>query len=110
MFPAAAGMNRRRWCGCRWGRRVELATGAPFNADTVQRDWLTRNLNGAVEIETVSLLPHQSLFFHWDSGGGKFSTLGFLRSPGRAGTGATGRASAERYLSSQGLLLVRRLG
>jgi CRISPR system Cascade subunit CasE len=49
----------------------------PLVKEEEQRAWLDRKMEGAAEIEAVTLLPHQPLFFRRGSRAGKLSTLSF---------------------------------
>jgi CRISPR system Cascade subunit CasE len=47
----------------------------PLIREEEQRAWLARKLDGAAEIEAVSVLPHQPVFFRRGNRGGKLVTV-----------------------------------
>jgi CRISPR system Cascade subunit CasE len=49
----------------------------PLIHEEEQKDWLARKLDGAAEIETVSVLPHQPIFFRRGNRAGKLVTITF---------------------------------
>ena len=49
----------------------------PLQKEDDQRAWLARKLTGAAEVEAVSLLPHQPLFFRRDNRAGKLVAVSF---------------------------------
>lgn len=85
----------------------------PLVKEEEQRAWLARKLAGAAEIEAVTLLPHQPLFFRRGSRAGKLSTLSFegvlgVQDPARlVALLENGVGPAKAF--GCGLLLVRRL-
>lgn len=86
----------------------------PLVHEDDQRAWLDRKLSGAAELEAVSLLPHQPLYFRRGGRAGKLVPLsyeGVLRvtEPVRLlGLMENGIGPAKAF--GCGLLLVRRLG
>ncbi|WP_295392205.1 type I-E CRISPR-associated protein Cas6/Cse3/CasE [uncultured Thiodictyon sp.] len=86
----------------------------PLVKEDEQRAWLARKLEGAAQLETVTLLPHQPLFFRRGNRAGKLSTLSFegvlcVQDPERLlGLLENGIGPAKAF--GCGLLLVRRLG
>jgi len=86
----------------------------PLIREEEQRDWLARKLAGAATIETVSLLPHQPLFFRRGNRAGKLVTITFegtlqVRDPEiLVHRLENGIGSGKAF--GCGLLLVRRLG
>ena len=85
----------------------------PLIDEDQQRAWLARKLAGAAEVEAVTLLPHQPLFFRHSNRAGTLVTVSFERvlrvqDPAALVTlleNGIGRAKA----FGCGLLLVRRL-
>lgn len=49
----------------------------PLIREQEQRDWLARKLAGAAQIEAVSVLPHQPIFFRRGNRAGKLVTVTF---------------------------------
>jgi len=49
----------------------------PLIREQEQQDWLARKLAGAAEIEAVSVLPHQPIFFRRGNRAGKLVTVTF---------------------------------
>ncbi len=47
----------------------------PLIREDDQRAWLARKLDGAAEVEAVSVLPHQPVFFRRGNRGGKLVTI-----------------------------------
>ncbi len=86
----------------------------PLIQEDQQRAWLARKFAGAAEIEAVSLLPHQPLFFRRGNRAGKLVTLSFegvlrVQDPAQlVGLLENGIGPAKAF--GCGLLLVRRLG
>jgi CRISPR system Cascade subunit CasE len=86
----------------------------PLIREDEQRAWLARKLDGAAEIEAVSLLPHEPLFFRRGNLAGKLVPLSFegvlrVHDPMRlVALLENGIGPAKAF--GCGLLLVRRLG
>jgi CRISPR system Cascade subunit CasE len=49
----------------------------PLIREEEQRDWLARKLDGSAQIEAVSVLPHQPIFFRRGNRAGKLMTVTF---------------------------------
>lgn len=89
----------------------------PLHKEDDQRAWLTRKLAGAAEVEAVSLLPHQPLFFRRnrrDNRAGKLVTVSFegvlrVQDPAALVTLLENGIGPAKAFGC-GLLLVRRLG
>ncbi|MCU0835205.1 MAG: type I-E CRISPR-associated protein Cas6/Cse3/CasE [Chromatiaceae bacterium] len=85
----------------------------PLVREDQQRGWLARKLDGAAEIEALSLLPHPPLFFRRGNRAGKLVTLSYegilrVQSPERLlELIENGVGPAKAF--GCGLLLVRRL-
>ena len=86
----------------------------PLIEENQQRAWLARKLDGAAEVEVVSLVPHQPLFFRRGNRAGKLLTLSFkgvlrVQDPARlVALLNNGIGPAKAF--GCGLLLVRRFG
>ena len=89
----------------------------PLQKEDDQRAWLARKLNGAAEVEAVSVLPHQPLFFRRnrrDNRAGKLVTVSFegvlrVQDPALLVTLLENGIGPAKAFGC-GLLLVRRLG
>lgn len=58
------------------GKKAEKCR-VPLLREEEQRDWLARKLDGAAEVEAVSVLPHPPLYFRKGGRGGKLVTVTF---------------------------------
>lgn len=94
------------------GKRSEKCR-VPLIKEQQQRAWITRKLDVAAEIETVSVLPHAPVYFRKGNRGGKLATVTFegvlnvLDCEALIGLLENGVGSAKGF--GCGLLLVRRI-